>query len=428
MENLRQELEVPEAVRAIAERLEDAGYETWTVGGAVRDALLGQLRSDWDLATAARPEIVRELFRPTYPIGIQFGTVGVRGADDRVYEVTTFRRDIETDGRHAVVEYSEQIEEDLGRRDFTINAIAYHPLRGDLLDPFSGREDLRQRILRCVGQPELRFAEDYLRVLRGLRFAGRYRLEIESGTWEALKAAVPNLPRLSGERVREELVKVLANPGTSSILELYRGSGALQTALPELAEVGDEPWAELLRTVDAISPSRPHLRLAVLLRPAGAQVEALASRLRFSNAEIRDCIGLQRALAQPLPDSADVVSARRWIRDVTPERVPNALRLQIAAVRARAGTGAERKALAEVAQLIRGVRRRGDPVTIADLAIDGNDLKAIGLQPGPQFRRVLSECLEAVIREPALNERERLLEIARGVQSGKPSASESNHR
>ncbi len=403
-------------MREIARRLEAGGYETWAVGGAIRDALLGEFRSDWDLATAARPETVRKLFRPSYPIGVQFGTVGVRGADGRVYEVTTFRRDIETDGRHAVVEYAESLDEDLARRDFTINAIAYHPLREEFHDPFDGWSDLRRQTLRCVGEPSLRFAEDYLRVLRGLRFAGRYRLAIEPATWEALKAAVPKLDRLSAERVREELLKTLAAPAASPGLALYHESGALRVVAPEL--IGAEAWDETCRTVDELSARRLRLRLAVLLSPAGDEVEALMTRLRFSNAEIRDVVALRQVLDLPLPAAGDLVWARRWLRRVGPERGRDALRLHHARARARRLDAGARAKLAAQTRRVLEVRRRGDPVTLGDLAIDGNDLKDLGLTPGPEFARILEACLDEVLVDPSLNQRERLLEIA-GRQMGR---------
>jgi tRNA nucleotidyltransferase (CCA-adding enzyme) len=409
----RKRLDVPDAVCEIAKRLEDSGYETWAVGGAVRDALLGGYRSDWDLATAARPGTVRKLFRPSYPIGIQFGTVGVRGSDGRVYEVTTFRRDIETDGRHAVVEYAATIEEDLARRDFTVNAVAYHPLHHTFLDPFAGREDLERRVLRCVGEPAQRFAEDYLRVLRGLRFAGRYGLEIEPATWEALTAAMPNLPRLSAERIREEILKLLAAPGASAGLALYRTSGALAVVVPELADLGDGEWEEILYAIDGLPAHRGHLRLVALLAPARSRIEDLMTRLRFSNVEIRDTLALRDALAVPVGVAGGVVGARRWLRDVRPERARDTLRLHFARARARRAGPAERRDLASRARLVLQVLRRGDPVTVEDLAIDGHDLKALGLQPGPEFRRILERCLEVVIEQPELNRRETLLDYVR---------------
>jgi tRNA nucleotidyltransferase (CCA-adding enzyme) len=298
VKGLHIKLDVPAAVAAIARRLEDRGHETWAVGGAVRDALLGGSRGDWDLATAARPETVLELFRPSYPVGIQFGTVGVRGEDGNLYEVTTFRRDIETDGRHAVVEYADRLDEDLARRDFTINAIAYHPFHHKFHDPMGGWEDLQRRLLRCVGESATRFAEDYLRVLRGLRFAGRYELEIEPATWDALVAAVPRLPRLSGERVREEILKVLAVPVPSRCLDLYRRSGALAVLVPEFASIDDTDWRVILGTIDGIAERRLRLRLATLLAPAGPEIATMMRRLRFSNAELRDVQALSRSGAR----------------------------------------------------------------------------------------------------------------------------------
>ena len=412
-------LDVPVAVREIAQRLEGRGYETWAVGGAVRDALLGEARLDWDLATAARPEIVRKLFRPSYPIGVQFGTVGVRGQDGRVYEVTTFRRDLETDGRHAVVEYADSVDEDLARRDFTINAIAYHPLRHTFHDPCAGWQDLEQRTLRCVGEPQLRFAEDYLRVLRGLRFAGRYSLRVEPSTWEALCAAVPKLSRLSGERVREEIVKVLKSASPSVALALYRESGALGEILPELAGADPSSWDELLRTIDALGSDREALRLAVLLTPASPEIEDLMIRLRFSNAELRKTRALSLALRRSLPDAGDTIAARNWLREVSAELARDALRLEIARTRARNVTPAEYSTTAARIRTVLGVVRRGDPVGLGDLAIDGNDLRELGLQPGPEFRQLLEECLDAVIRTPELNRRDRLLDHVRRLVEDK---------
>jgi tRNA nucleotidyltransferase (CCA-adding enzyme) len=330
-----------------------------------------------------------------------------------VYEVTTFRRDIETDGRHAVVEYGNSIDEDLARRDFTINAIAYHPLRRTLHDPFSGLKDLQDRRLRCVGDPQLRFSEDYLRVLRGLRFAGRFGLEIESATWEALREAVPLLPRLSGERIREELLKTVSSGPASPSLQLYRRSGALAAVYPELSRITETSWNLLLRAVDSIPVQRFGLRVAALFAPAGPAVEAMMSRLRFSNAEIRKVLALVRALAAPVPEAGDEVAARRWLRAVEPEHARDALRLHFARAGGADAAPEARALMVEPVRLILRVLRRHDPVTIADLAIGGDDLKEIGLQPGPEFRRILDQCLAAVIEDPGLNNRETLLDVVR---------------
>src|SRR2546426_6284177 len=170
---LPEQLHLPPEVIEIARSLEDSGYETWCVGGALRDAVLDQVHDDVDLATAATPDTVRSLFPHTVAVGLKFGTVGVLARKRQLHEVTTFRRDVATDGRHAVVEYGASLLEDLARRDFTINAMAYHPLHREWRDPFGGAEDLERGVIRAVGNPAGRFREDYLRILRGIRFAAR---------------------------------------------------------------------------------------------------------------------------------------------------------------------------------------------------------------------------------------------------------------
>src|SRR5438876_1637640 len=178
-------LPIPPEVLKIAQTLEDSGYETWCVGGAIRDNLLGLANHDFDLTTAAPPEEVRKLFKRTVPVGIEHGTVAVLDRDNRPHEVTTFRRDLKTDGRHAVVEFGVSLMDDLARRDFTINAIAYHPGRHEWRDPFKGVEDLERRLIRSVGDPNWRFLEDYLRILRALRFSARFEFRIHPRTLEA---------------------------------------------------------------------------------------------------------------------------------------------------------------------------------------------------------------------------------------------------
>jgi tRNA nucleotidyltransferase (CCA-adding enzyme) len=439
-------VEAPTAVREIARRLEESGYEAWAVGGAVRDALLGRAGGDWDLATRAEPNEVRRLFRRTVPIGIEHGTIGVHGRDGVLYEVTTFRRDIETFGRHAVVAFAETIEEDLSRRDFTINAIAWRPATEETRDPFGGLADLRDRRLRTVGTAADRFAEDYLRVLRALRFAGHFRLTIEAATWTALVAAVPRLTELSAERIREELWKVLGKSvRPSASLSLYAAAGALAPLYPELDETvgleqGDgapELWLESLLATDAIPASRPLVRLAALLhgigKPAarirdlrggwrftGHEVQgarkatAVLRRLKASNADterVTSLVALQTALFSPETSDAGV---RFWLRDVGPPLVRDLFRLRFALWRARTssagGEGAD--LLIRWRQAHRVVLER-PPLAVRDLAIDGADLKRLGLRPGPEFGRILNGLLERVLQEPALNEPAALLDLVR---------------
>jgi tRNA nucleotidyltransferase (CCA-adding enzyme) len=436
--------DAPRAVGEIVRILEDAGHATWAVGGAVRDALLGHPTGDWDFATAARPKQVRRLFRRTVPIGIEHGTVGVFGSDGVLYEVTTFRRDVETTGRHAVVEFADRIEEDLARRDFTFNAVAWHPLREELLDPHDGVRDLERRVLRTVGEPAERFAEDYLRVLRALRFAGHFELEPEASTWEALKAVTARLKLLSAERVREELVKVLGRTRHASrSLELYHTSGSFGVLVPEIeavAALADDahphPWARTLAAIDVLPPRRWLLRLATLLHAVGMPRarsrdlrggwryvghEALGARsaddvlrrLRFSNAERERVVRLVARQSDLFPPDAPPQGVRRWLRDVGPDLVPDLFRLRFAL---HAGvTPGQRLApdLHERWCSARRVLRERPPLSVAELAIGGGELRELGFAPGPIYAQILGALLERVLEDPSLNTKDTLTEIVR---------------
>ena len=439
------DLSPPRSVRRIAKRLEDAGYTTWAVGGAVRDRLAGRETGDWDLATRATPQEMMALFRRTVPVGVEHGTVGVLEGG-RMYEVTTFRRDVETFGRHAVVSFADTVEEDLSRRDFTINALAWHPLDGRLLDPFGGREDLREGILRTVGEPADRFAEDYLRILRALRFAGQFGLRVEARTWSALREAAPHLAELSAERVREELVKTLSQNRAASVsLELYREAGVLSVLYPELAPLDEERpgegepdlWSVTIRAVDAIPPHRIRLRLAALLHgigmpPArtkdlrggwrytghevlgGRKAEDVMRRLKSSNADTERVTRLVRHQSDLFPPDAPDAGVRRWLRQIGPELVADLFRLRFALWRGRNPSGDSVPwDLLERCSMVRRVLRERPALSTGDLAIGGADLKALGLPPGPRYGEILGALLERVTDEPALNARESLLEVVR---------------
>ncbi len=439
-------LDVPDEVVAITRRLEEAGHSTWAVGGAVRDAVLDLPSGDWDLATAARPKTVRRLFRRTVPIGIEHGTVGVLGRDGVLYEVTTFRRDVETFGRHAVVEFADRVEEDLGRRDFTCNAIAWHPLSAELRDPYGGVEDLHAGRLRTVGAPAARFAEDYLRVLRALRFAGHFALEIEAETWNALVAALPFLDELSAERVREELWKVLAKTErASTTLSLYAAAGVTERLYPELvpllhidAPAGHafDAWAESLLAVDAIPTSRPLLRLAALLHAVGMPgartrdlrggwrytghpltgatiAEKILRRLRFANAEIERVGRLVRLQEDLFPPDAPPPLVRRWLRHVGPDLAFDLVRLRIALQRANPARPRGGADVIERWRAMHAERLRHPPLRLADLALRGDDLIRLGLRPGPRFGEILEALLSRVVDDPSLNTRERLIAFVR---------------
>lgn len=415
----------PEAVLWIARTLEGAGFDTWAVGGAIRDAVLGQASGDWDLATRARPREVRRLFKRTVPIGVEHGTVGVLARDGTMFEVTTFRRDVETDGRHAIVQFADTIDDDLARRDFTINAIAWHPLRDELYDPFDGVGDLDRGVLRTVGVATDRFREDYLRVLRAIRFAGRFELDIEADTWNSLRTVVDRLPNLSPERIRDELLKILgADPTPGRALEMCAESGVLRVLFSELEELRDATpaldrlsaakgppapggWAWTLRVVDRLPLGRPYLRLAALLRPLPAdQVAAFLLRLRLSNAHTDEVARL--AGAAPLPAAGEHDTAfRRWLSRHGGNHLNAVARLDLATARAEAGRGGAPSRCATVVgawRRAREIRAANPPIRVADLAIDGRGLVRLGLRPGPRFGEILDGLLDWVLDDPARNE------------------------
>ena len=281
----------PAAVLDIVRTLRRAGFEAWCVGGAVRDALLGHVHLDWDLATSATPPQVRRLFDRTVPVGIEFGTVGVLDRAGIMHEVTTFRRDVQHDGRHAVVEFGASLDEDLARRDFTINAIAFDPVAGRLHDPFGGRADLAARLVRAVGDAQQRMLEDRLRALRAIRFASRFDFALDPSTWQAIVDSAPFLPRLSPERVKQELEKTMEQVRRPSIaFRRWRESGAFASLIPALGGVSEA----VLDALDCLPlpgvPTRPQrrgLRIAVLLSDLSPADAELAMReLRFSNQDI----------------------------------------------------------------------------------------------------------------------------------------------
>jgi tRNA nucleotidyltransferase/poly(A) polymerase len=433
-------LNPPEAVRELASTLERAGFETWCVGGAVRDALLGRPHLDWDLATAATPEQVQRLFRRTVPLGIRFGTVGVLDRDGRMHEVTTFRRDIETDGRHAVVKFGASLDEDLARRDLTINAIAYSPSRDALHDPFGGRDDLARRIVRAVGEPRERMREDRLRALRAIRFAARFDFEMDGATWSAIVESAPHLGRLSPERVRQELEKTMeqvARP--SAALAQWRESGALRALVPALADAD----AALMEAMDHLPipglPRRPQRKInrltALFLAVADEPLGRTLGDLRFSNSEavwIRDVVRHWRAvaadvekalLAGALPTAGQM---RRWAARTGRTQLAPVMRIASAvwgAARARGDRAPDPvRVRATYRALIRIAYR--DPIEIADLAADGGDLMEAGIPPGPGLGKILRALLEIVLDDPSLNTRDGLLTKAMDLYRQSPDSRE----
>jgi len=432
-------LHPPGPVLDIVRDLEQAGFEAWCVGGAIRDALLGHDHLDWDLATSATPDQVRSIFgrKRTVPVGIEFGTVGVLDEHGTLHEVTTFRRDVRTDGRHAEVEFGASLDDDLARRDFTINAMAYSPSRKKLHDPFGGGRDLEEGTIRAVGDPGARLREDYLRALRAIRFAARFGFEIEAATWNAVRQSAPHLTRLSAERVKQELEKTMDQVRQPSrALSLWKESGALAVLVPELANVSSLTLAAvdhaavpgLLRR-----PGRRLGRLTVLFSELGAGTALhVGTRLRFSKHEsqwIDSVVGhwhkLGDAMATSLrsgsPSDAEV---RRWVAAIG--RTQLAAFFRLAAARWAAAASApegERGPAAPTARAVHSLYRRSlktalrDPVDLRDLAIDGDDLRQVGITPGPGLGKILAALLDLVVTDPSVNVRERLLDEARRLHS-----------
>ncbi len=387
---------VPDGVLEIARTLEAAGHEAWCVGGAVRDTLLGDPQNDFDLATSATPTEVQALFKRTVAVGVRYGTVGVFDPDRVLHEVTTFRHDVQTDGRHAEVAYGVSLDEDLARRDFTVNAIAYHPLRGEWRDPFGGADDIARRRLRAVGDPPARFREDYLRVLRALRFTARFEFAIDPATWEAVTAAASGLGQLSAERVRDEWIKGLATTRSlRRLVSLWDKSGAAGIWLPQLwSAAAVEAWQG-----DDAPARRDPVVLSVLFL---ADPVAVLSRLRMSNAEIARASALVSGPAEP--SGVAPRDVRQWM----------------AAVGDAADDLAELWRLRHArpfpwAEVMAAVREAGSPLRRGDLAVSGQELLAAGIPAGPMVGQVLERLLASVVDDPTLNVRETLLARAKEI-------------
>jgi len=420
-------LQPTKSVLDIARRLEAAGFEAWCVGGAIRDALLGGHPLDWDLATTATPQQVIDLFgrRRSIPVGIDFGTVAVLDDAGVAHEITTFRRDVRTDGRHAVVEFGVSLTDDLARRDFTINAIAYRPKTREVQDPFGGRADLDARLVRAVGDADARMREDRLRALRAIRFAARYGFAIEPATRAAIDASAPFLGRLSAERVQQELVKTMEQvERPSGALQLWKDTGALAVLVPALADVS----AVALATLDALPrerrarpmPQRTVNRLAALFLdvPVGQARRALTD-LRMAKHQVAWVAAMADAwqlLGVELGESLRAApptdeQVRRWLARVG--RTHAGAFLRVAAARweaVRAARGAAPTAAA-VRALHRRMRRSlySDAIQIADLRIGGDELRRLGIPAGPIYAKILQALLELVLAEPARNTPEALL-------------------
>jgi tRNA nucleotidyltransferase (CCA-adding enzyme) len=444
---------VPRDVLGLCERLRAAGKRAWIVGGCVRDLLAGRAVSDWDVATDARPNELMKIFPRAVPTGIEHGTVTVLSGG-ATYEVTTLRGEgTYSDGRRPDwVEFVDDITRDLARRDFTVNALAIDPLDGKVIDPFHGQADLAQGVLRAVGDPRERFAEDGLRVLRAARFVATLEVALDPATEAAIGATLDTFQRVAAERVRDEWIKMMKARTPSRGVEVMRRSGILQITCPELLEgVGMDQnkwhaydvWRHGLACMDACEGD-PVLRFAALLHDVGkprtrawsdktrdytfydhdrvgAEIaEPIAARLRFSNEERARIVALVRHHLFHYDDEWTDTAVRRWIRRVGPERLEDLYVLNAADVRAKgrdfeADLGALGGLKAHVARVIAA----GAALSTRDLKINGHDLmRELALRPGPVIGKILDALLEAVTSDPALNDRDALLKLARELGAG----------
>ena len=385
----------------VLEVLRRAGHKAYLVGGCVRDSLAGRTPQDWDICTSARPRQTMELFgaERCIPTGLQHGTVTVRQGEG-LYEVTTFRvEEGYSDGRHPDrVSFVGEVEADLARRDFTINAMAYAPGEG-LIDPFGGREDLLvRRLVRAVGDPVRRFEEDGLRILRLYRFGAREQLDVEPATGRAAIAERARLDCVSAERIWQELYKLLAAPRPGS----WMPPEILGQVLPWLDTAGQPArYAASLAVVDALPPD-PLVRLAALLAPAGPGAARQAvNALRCSRAQGEEVCALAADSALPLTGEPLRLQARRLLARMDARRAGRLLALR------RGQTGDE--GFARLAGEVRRLEQEGACCRVGQLAVNGKDLLALGVRPGPGVGRLLEAALQQVIEEKLPNQHDPLL-------------------
>ena len=389
---------------ALLTRLHAAGHAAYAVGGCVRDSLLGQTPHDWDLCTSATPEQVLELFGKAHciPTGLQHGTVTVKHGGE-LYEITTFRTEgAYSDGRHPDhVAFVPDVKEDLARRDFTINAMAYNAEEG-LIDPFGGQNDLAAGIVRAVGEPQRRFEEDALRILRLYRFAARFSFAIDPATGQAARALCRHLDCVSEERIAEELSRLLAAPAPGAYLE----AEVLAVIFPEL-DAAELP--ESRRILDALEPGMEHVpvRLAALLCPLGeAGARAALKRLKCSNTLTGTVATLVREAAAGMPGAALTLTARRFLSRYDLATITDLTAL----CSARHPEQAE--AFAALQQEAARLVETNACCRINQLAVNGRDLMDAGIRPGPGLRRVLDALLEQVLTGQLPNEKAALLAAA----------------
>lgn len=432
-------IQLPEKVKVMIQTLEAAGYEAYAVGGCVRDSVLGRVPADWDITTSALPEQVKELFHRTIDTGIEHGTVTVM-MDKEGFEVTTYRVDGEyRDHRHPEqVNFTGELKEDLRRRDFTINAMAYNDRCG-MVDAFGGIEDLKHGVIRCVGVARERFEEDALRILRAVRFAAQLGFEIEKETANAARTLAGNLKDISAERIQTELVKLLVSPHPEMLRTAYE-LGITRVVLPEFDVMMETPQhhphhmysvgEHTLKALEFTDPEKV-LRLSVLFHDFGkpqtkttadgvdhfhghAKISAqetvrIMRRLKFDNATMDQ---VKRIVlyhdVRPQPDERQI---RRLLHRAGEDIFPGLFQVMGADILAQSEYRKIEKLvnLERVHQVYDEILKRKDCISLKNLQVTGKDLIAAGMEPGKKIGEILNQMLEDVLETPEHNEREYLL-------------------
>ena len=429
---------------ALLDTLHAAGYAAYAVGGCVRDSLLGRTAHDWDLCTSALPQQVMELFgaEQCIPTGLQHGTVTIKYGG-QLYETTTFRTEGSyTDGRHPdAVQFVPDVREDLARRDFTINAMAYNEAEG-LVDPFGGQKDLQNGLLRAVGEPQQRFTEDALRILRLYRFAARFGFALDAATARAARQLAPHLDCISAERIQEELAKLLAAPQPGAYLE----PAVLAVVLPELTPAALDAAKPVLDACPAGEKNLP-VRWAALLGALGeTDTRRVLKRLRCSNACIEETAvlvretagkGVCRSFSEDRPLGWDPAAAgsragdgmARFVSEEKASAHPGDIHIRRLLGRYGLCTVERLCALCAAlhpqaaldctlaAQRARQLEADGVCCRVSQLAVNGRDLMAAGIPAGPALRRVLEALLDGVIRAEYPNEKPALLAAAQKISA-----------
>ena len=433
-------INIPQKAEQILRTLNEAGYEAYVVGGCVRDSILNRVPGDWDITTSALPEQVKALFHRTVDTGIQHGTVTVMMGKEG-FEVTTYRVDGEYhDGRHPdAVTFTRSLEEDLKRRDFTINAMAYHPEHG-LVDLFGGMEDINRKIIRCVGDPVERFTEDALRMLRAVRFSAQLGFTVEENTKAALARMSGNLEHVSAERIQTELVKLLVSDHPEKILDAYE-LGITKVILPEfdaMMETTQETPHHCYNvgehTIHALMniPADKVLRLTMLFhdtgKPARKTVDpdgtahfkghayvseeltkSIMHRLKFDNDTLRKVSKLVLYHDDRMP--ATMKHVRRAMNRISAELFPYYMKVRMADTLAQSDYQRDKKLenLAGIEKCYQEILEKKQCVSLKELKVNGQDLIAAGIEKGPKIGQTLQTLLQEVIEEPEKNTREYLL-------------------